>query len=237
MTRPRALLIDLDDTIYAYAPRHQAALDALARAAVELGAVDDAATFGDAYQQARRATHERLAGTAASHHRLLYVQGALERLTGEARPTLALALYDAYWDGYLADLKPDPDAREALLAFREAGLRLAFVTDLTAHDQLRKLRRLGLEELGVQLVTSEEAGREKPDRAPFDLALAKLGLTASREVWMIGDSLTSDVAGARQLGLFTVWLRRSATQDVVGPPPDAVVGDWAALRRLVLEGR
>lgn len=240
MTRPRALLLDLDDTVYAYAPRHEVALGALTRAAVTLGVVPEPTAFAVAYEQARRATHARLAGTAACHHRLLYAQAALEQLLGEARPTLALALYDAYWGAFLRDLEPDPGAREALLAFREAGVRLALVTDLTLHIQLRKLQRLGLEDLGLQLVTSEEAGREKPERAPFDLALAKLGVAPGRDVWMVGDSLRADVAGARSLGLLAVWFRRGAARDAApaGPEaPDAVVEDWVALRRLVLEGR
>lgn len=240
MRAPRGLLIDLDDTLYAYAPRHERALAALTARAVALRVVDEPTAFHAAYGAARVAVKARLGGTAASHHRLLYVQGALERLVGHPAPAQALALYDAYWDAYLEGLEADPGAHEALLAFRAAGILLAFVTNLTTHIQLRKLERLGLGALAAQLVTSEEVGREKPAPAVFELALGKLGLTPSADVWVVGDSVSADVAGARQLGLRAVWFRRGpqvAPGEHGGASrPDAVVTDWAALRALALGG-
>ena len=59
----------------------------------------------------------------------------------------------------------------------------------------------------IQLVTSEEAGREKPHPYVFMLSLKKLGLKAS-EVCVIGDSFSKDIFGARNLQIDAIWLNR-----------------------------
>ena len=52
------------------------------------------------------------------------------------------------------------------------------------------------------LVTSDEAGKEKPYKDIFKLALKKLGLKAS-EVIMLGDNEVKDLQGAEKLGIDT----------------------------------
>jgi putative hydrolase of the HAD superfamily len=61
-----------------------------------------------------------------------------------------------------------------------------------------------------------EFGLGKPDQAVFRHALAALGCRPD-EAWMIGDSLTFDIAPAVALGMYAIWVNRSgATQ-----PPDS----------------
>ncbi len=50
-------------------------------------------------------------------------------------------------------------------------------------------------------------GVAKPDAAIFGLALDMLAVSAA-ETWYVGDSLHTDVAGARAAGLTAVWLNR-----------------------------
>ena len=66
--------------------------------------------------------------------------------------------------------------------------------------QIEKLSSLGVLENIQFLVTSEEAGQEKPNSAIFRLALKKLNMVP-REVIMIGDSFDKDVLGALRLGI------------------------------------
>jgi len=72
------------------------------------------------------------------------------------------------------------------------------VTDLTAQIQLQKWQKLGLQRYIDFLVSSEEAGVEKPSPYIFELALDKLQLKA-HEVIMIGDNANKDIAGANAL--------------------------------------
>jgi putative hydrolase of the HAD superfamily len=91
-----------------------------------------------------------------------------------------------------------PDARAACHALADAGLLLAVVSnwDVGLHEQLD---RVGLGSLVNTVVTSAEAGAPKPAPAVFELALARLGVSAERAVH-IGDAV-ADAEGARAAGL------------------------------------
>lgn len=57
------------------------------------------------------------------------------------------------------------------------------------------------------LVTSEDARSYKPREEIFRLALENMGLSSS-QVLHVGDSLTSDIAGAYNCGIDSFWLNR-----------------------------
>jgi haloacid dehalogenase superfamily, subfamily IA, variant 1 with third motif having Dx(3-4)D or Dx(3-4)E len=57
------------------------------------------------------------------------------------------------------------------------------------------------------LVTSEDARSYKPRREIFETALKQMGQNSS-DILHIGDSLTSDVLGAKNCGIDTFWLNR-----------------------------
>ncbi len=50
------------------------------------------------------------------------------------------------------------------------------------------------------VITSEEAGRDKPEEPVFRLALEKLGMKKD-EVLFIGDDISKDIKGAEMLGI------------------------------------
>ena len=114
-----------------------------------------------------------------------------------------LTLYNAYWDHFLSIIKPFPEVFEFLTSMKKITTT-CLVTNLTAHIQYRKIHALGIEHLLDYIVTSEEAGIEKPDPLMFKLALAKTQ-TAIQDTYMIGDNFTCDIQGAQQLGIKTLW--------------------------------
>ena len=65
---------------------------------------------------------------------------------------------------------------------------MANITDLTAQIQFRKLIYFGLDELFDYVVTSEEAGMDKPHKSAFELAIKKLNCRPEKII-MIGDDL------------------------------------------------
>lgn len=80
------------------------------------------------------------------------------------------------------------------------------------------------------IVSSESAKSYKPDRGIFEAALRMSGWTADR-VLHVGDSLHSDVGGARRLGLKTAWINRAVRISDIGTErPDYA---WTDLRPLV----
>ncbi len=226
---PQALLLDLDNTAYAYAPCHAAGLDAAQREAATLRpGWQDAAAFAADYATARHTVKSRLAGQAAGHCRRLYFKAMLETAHGRSDLAATEQLFAAYWRAYLAAMRLDPGCRATLTALRERGVRLCWVSNFTTGQQVEKLRVLGLLEVADFLVTSEEAQADKPDARIFSLALQRLGVPAAH-AWMLGDDPLDDIAGARAAGLTTVWLRRVPGESAA----DHVIDNWPELLDLL----
>jgi HAD superfamily hydrolase (TIGR01549 family) len=110
------------------------------------------------------------------------------------------------------------DARDLLDRLAEADLPLALITNGSSDLQRDKLRVLGIEDRFDVVVISGELGVAKPHPAPFRQAVAQLSVEPGN-VWHVGDSLTTDVAGARAAGLFAVWLDREGAAATKGPEP------------------
>jgi HAD superfamily hydrolase (TIGR01549 family) len=115
------------------------------------------------------------------------------------------------------------DSTHALLdVLRERGLKTGLVSN--AFDPPALLHRdLGQMGLGSRLdaaVFSSETGKRKPHPLIFRTALARLGVEASRALF-VGDRRYEDVRGAKELGMTTVqafWFR--ADDDERGLDPD-----------------
>lgn len=89
-----------------------------------------------------------------------------------------------------------PFAREVLEYLTGKKYVLHIITNGFADVQLVKLNSANIASYFSEVVTSEKAGCQKPNRQIFDFTLQKI--KAQREhCIMIGDSLDSDILGAR----------------------------------------
>jgi putative hydrolase of the HAD superfamily len=106
---------------------------------------------------------------------------------------------------------PYPDAAPALGVVRSLGLRAAVVSNWDC--SLRSvLDDLGLGGLLNTVVTSAEAGAAKPDPAIFEAALKEIRCPAENALF-VGDSLETDIAGARRAGLRAVLVDRAVSTE------------------------
>jgi putative hydrolase of the HAD superfamily len=116
------------------------------------------------------------------------------------------------------------DVPDFLQALAVAAIPTALVTNGSTSLQHAKLQSVGLEDSFSAVVISAEIAVMKPDPAIFRAALDRLQVNATN-VWHVGDSLQSDVAGARSAGIRTVWLNRhGATLNSSDPTPDLEIG-------------
>ena len=83
-------------------------------------------------------------------------------------------------------------------------------------------------------MTSEEAGADKPQEAPFRLAIDKLGIDP-RDIWMIGDHPINDVAGARSFGITTLLRVDRVNGSTNGS--DVAFDDFNELNRFFFSGK
>lgn len=97
-----------------------------------------------------------------------------------------------------------PGALDVVRALAERG-PIALVTNAISQIQRRRIERVGLAEHLDAVVISSEVGVSKPSPAIFDHAFDQLGPLDPTATLMVGDSLTSDMAGGVAAGLPTCW--------------------------------
>ena len=103
-----------------------------------------------------------------------------------------------------------PGTREMLEGLRDAGLRLAVISNADGRVA-DYLAHAGLADLFEVVLDSGLVGIDKPDPRIFELACARLGLRPDECVY-VGDTPEVDGRGARQAGMPAVL--------VVDPPRD-----------------
>lgn len=230
---PDAILFDTDNTLYHYDPAHALAMQAV-RDKVSSTLSIDPATFDQAFSQARQQVKARLKNTASSHNRLLYLQRMLEIIGLGSQVLLALDFEQTYWRTFLSNAVLFDDVKQLLDDLRILGIPTAIVTDLTAQIQFRKVVYFGLDRYFDYIVTSEEAGFDKPHLAPFEIALEKMRPKGNC-VWMIGDNAVNDIHGARdKIGAVTLQKLHAGVAFGTGDnAPDASFHDFSEVRKLL----
>ena len=100
--------------------------------------------------------------------------------------------------------------------------------------QLGKIRQLGLEAYFPVVVTSEEAGADKPDPALFGIALERLGVPA-RESIFVGDDEEKDMKGASVAGMTTILTTEYSGHADSSSVADYRVGQLAEVLSVILQ--
>ena len=110
------------------------------------------------------------------------------------------------------------DALPVVQALQRAGIRLALATNGPSQLQRRKIEILGIAPWFEAVLVSAEVGHSKPEPGIYALALESLG-AKPEDAWFVGDNLFTDIAGANNMGMVSVWVNRT------GEPlsPDASV--------------
>lgn len=195
----KAIIFDLDDTLYDYDSCNAIAEKKLFQEiSSDFGIPEE--KIPELYKSVKNHV-KRIIGNevAASHNRLLYMQDICERL--EKNPLLyAMKFYDVYWNAMLDNMKLFDYVEPLIEKARKRGIKIGILTDLTAHIQYRKIIKLGLAEKIDYLVTSEEAGVEKPSEKIFLKMIEKMKIEPY-EALMIGDSYEKDILGAKKVGM------------------------------------
>ena len=108
------------------------------------------------------------------------------------------------------------DARSAVQALQQAGIRMALVTNGPSQLQRRKIEILGIAPWFESVLVSAEVGHSKPEPEIYMLALDSLNADP-KDAWFVGDNLYTDIAGANNVGMPSVWVNRTGEP----LPPDA----------------
>ena len=190
----KAVFFDLDDTLYT---SFQAG-DTYAYEKLEEWAISTFGDKGKGFADAFRVNRKRLA-----------------RRMGLNAVRYSREAFRVYWNAVFAKMTLRPGVAEFLDELRAAGVKVAICTNMLADIQMEKLEYLGIADKVDCLVTSEEAGVDKPGSAIFWLAMHKCRCLPEETV-MVGDNFTHDIQGALDVGIDGVWLNWTDKPKPVG---------------------
>lgn len=199
----KAVYFDIDNTICNYDEANAAAMEKL----YQFGKTEFSLDQEKMKLQLSKA-HEMIlkrvgADSAVIHNRLIRFQCFLELLQYRDF-TKAVQMDQIYWDTFMGTITLEPGLAGLLSALQKSGILLGIGSDQSSHIQYRKLEALGILSCFSRIVTSEEAGVEKPAAGFFRLCVEKAGCLAE-ECAFIGDHKVKDVEGALRNGLHGIW--------------------------------
>ncbi len=208
MTTTKAVFFDVDFTLIHPGPTFDA--EGYRTFCQRHGLAVDIARFDDAVVAASR---ELEVGEDATYRAEMFVsfgRRVIEEMggRGDGLEACAQEIYDEWavcrHFSLYADVKP------ALRQLHASGLRLGLISN--THRCLDAFQNhFDLDALIAGAVSSANHGYMKPHPSIFEAALRELGVAAA-DAMMVGDSLSHDVAGARDLGMQAVLLDRSGQE-------------------------
>jgi 2-haloacid dehalogenase len=126
--------------------------------------------------------------------------------------------------GTMLQLPPHKEVRGALERLRDAGLRIAALTNSTEAVATAQLTNAGLAPLFEQILSADAARRLKPAREAYEAAAAELGVPVG-EIRLVA-AHGWDVAGALAAGASAAFVARPGmVLDPLVPPPDVIGSD------------
>ena len=221
----KSIFFDADDTLFDYPAAERVALLACLD---EFGIAPEAEVFVAAY---RRHNHDvwREFERGETDQATLRVE-RFRRLAVElAIPDLPLERVSTF---YLETLANQPQLLPgALDLVRELAntFPLALITNGIASVQNKRFAASPIMQYFQAVVISEEVGIAKPDPRIFSPALQKLGIEAV-DVLFVGDSVSSDMAAARNAGMDFCWVNPNSLPCPSGFAPVFII---AAIKELL----
>ncbi len=204
----RAVLCDLDDTLFDHTHASRCAASALHHAMPDF-ACWSVEEFMRRHSETLEVIHlDVLAGRVSiAEARIERFRRLLVAAQAARADAIAPDLARDYRRAYEAAWQTVAGAVPLLAALKQRGLLTAVVTNNLVSEQRIKLEQCGLAMHVDALLASEEVGVQKPDPRIFQAALDRLNVEADAAV-MIGDAWSTDIEGARAAGIRPVWLNR-----------------------------
>jgi 2-haloacid dehalogenase len=135
--------------------------------------------------------------------------------------------------GTLRKLRSFPEVAKNLQRLRDAGFRLATLTNSTVPTAEAQLNYAGLREHFEQVISADEVQCFKPAAAVYQLAARKLGVEPG-QVRMVA-AHDWDVTGALRAGCAAAFVARPGqVMNPFGPQPDVRGADLGEVGELIL---
>lgn len=111
-------------------------------------------------------------------------------------------------------------AEETLKALKDCGAKIYVITNGVVSIQNRRLKDNPVTPYINDMFVSEKIGIPKPDARYFEAAQKSFGLTFGENTLIVGDSLSSDIAGGNNIGVKTCWFNPRGAKNETLVKPD-----------------
>lgn len=129
-----------------------------------------------------------------------------------------------------------PGAMDFCLRLNHGGLTLAIATNGLPAAQRGRYVGTGLNRVIPHIFISMELGASKPRPEFFQRILEALSVTDLSRVVMVGDSLSSDVAGGNRAGIDTIWYNPRSLPLTGAAVPTYTAADYDQICSILLPG-
>jgi 2-haloacid dehalogenase len=127
-----------------------------------------------------------------------------------------------------------PDAPAALATLHRAGIRLAFLSNMTRRMLADGIKQSNLDGLFEDVLSTDQIRSYKPDPKAYQMAIDSLKL--KREEILFVPFAGWDMAGAKWFGYPTFWVNRlGGPAEELGVVPDGMGPDLNALVKFTLD--
>jgi putative hydrolase of the HAD superfamily len=235
MSALKAILFDVDDTLFGTTAFAKKARHNAVRAMIEYGLdVPEEHALAELQEVLKEFTSNY------DHH----FDKLLLRLSGEAKVSARRAMIVsagvvAYHNTKFEGLAPFDDVRPLLDGLKQAGIVLGVVTHGWTAKQTEKLIRLDLALPyfpAERVFVSDTVGINKPNPKLYARALASLGLAKTPSAVMyVGDNPYHDVEPPASLGMKTVWCKRASKYTATEVQADHEVDNFEQLGDILRE--
>jgi putative hydrolase of the HAD superfamily len=230
---PKAILFDLDDTLITEEKAGDIAWEQVSEEFARETGFFDGRVFNGVLNDIRHKYWADMGNRAIGaidifKARVGIVKQALNRVNCDSEK-LADLIVTRYATLKMEKTEHIPHAWDTVNHLKNKGIKLAVLTNGEGKEQRAKIEKFGLTDLFDACLIAGELGFGKPDTRVFNLALDRLNV-ADKDAWMVGDTLDSDIAGAKNAGIFSIWFnpgRKPISQ--VNVKPDRVIHDLQEL--------
>jgi 2-haloacid dehalogenase len=225
--RYEVLLFDLDDTLFDFRMTEKQALEKVF-AAYDL--LNDAEAYKATYHSISKGIWREL-----EQGEITLAELRVERFKRLFNTHEIEIDPETFSHDYLAYLGEGAFLKEGAVELCEAlsHLRLAIVTNGFRVVQIPRISHSPLCHAFEQIIISEDAGFQKPQREIFDYTFSKMNITDKSKVLMIGDSLTSDIRGGNAYGIDTCWFNPDKKVNETGIEPTYEIDKLIDLVKIV----
>ena len=224
MTRIRAVLLDMDDTL----------CDSEGLTAIRLEAVQQSLSDSVEPTLLKNVMQEALSWDSVGvpgkyQNRIARMAEQLE-LDEEATNRMR-----AVYNTVLMDKLRLYDGVEDMLVWLRDRVSLGLITNGPSELQRGKIDLLGIEPYFRSIAVGGEVGAYKPDPKIFDHCLNELGVSADEALY-VGDRTEADVVGARDMGIIAIRIHKSYPFPMADDPaPDFFLDHVTELPALMID--